>query len=383
LGPESDFLGGLDGAALGLELKTLESSMPSNPRQAPELGSRASDPMPEAGRFTLMAGPVTAIAKALEYKGLDSRSVFHELGVRQAIRNEPTDRMSVSATAALLRHCAEVTCDPYFGLTVAKFIRVSNIHALGYALLASKTLLDFCLRLERYFALVTQSVTLRVEREPHEIALRFHPLIRIAGEAEDGWTAFMLHLMRLLYRPDFSPSRVGFRHPCPLEGPGPYVACFGVLPSFEQPELVVGFSAAVMEESLSGASLELAQYNDTIARDYLARLNKADIVNRVRVKIIERLSSGDCNRRKVARDLGMSERTLHHKLAQYNASFQTLLDEIRKELALGYLADRAISVTETTFLLGFSDVSNFTRAFKRWTGTSPTMYRSQKQRSVP
>jgi len=128
---------------------------------------------------------------------------------------------------------------------------------------------------------------------------------------------------------------------------------------------------------LSGASPELAQYNDRIARDYLARLNKADVVGRVRVEIIERLSSGDCNRRKVASEVGMSEETLHHKLVQCNTSFQKLLDEIRKELALGYLADRAISVTEITFLLGFSDVSNFTRAFKRWTGTSPTLYRNR------
>jgi hypothetical protein len=195
--------------------------MPSNLRELPEAASPASAPTSEAVRFTLMAGPVSAIAKALEYKGLDSRNVFRAAGIRHAIRNDPTDRLSVSATAALFRHCVEATQDPYFGLTVAKFIRVSNIHALGYALLASKTLFDFCLRLERYFALVTQAATLHVERNPTEIALRFHPLTHIAGEAEDAWSAFVLHLMRLLYRPDFSPSRIEFRHRCPLKEPGP------------------------------------------------------------------------------------------------------------------------------------------------------------------
>jgi AraC-like DNA-binding protein len=354
--------------------------MPSNQRQAPEAAPRA--PVPEAVRFTLMAGPVTAIAKALEYEGLDSRNVFRAAGIRHTIRNDPTDRLSVSGTAVLFRHCVEATKDPYFGLTVAKFIRVSNIHALGYALLASKTLLDFSLRLERYFALVTQAVTLHVERNPQEAELRFHPLTQIAGEAEDAWLAFLLQLMRLLYRPDFSPSRLDFRHRCPLKGPGPYVAYFGVLPSFEQPETVIGFPATEMDEPLTGASPELAQYNDTIARGYQARLNKADVVGRVRAKIIERLSSGNCSRRKVASDICMSEETLHHKLAQCHTSFHALLNDTRKELALGYLAERALSVTEITFLLGFSDVSNFTRAFKRWTGTSPTLYRrrvSQEQ----
>jgi AraC-like DNA-binding protein len=187
----------------------------------------------------------------------------------------------------------------------------------------------------------------------------------------------MLRLMRLLYRPDFSPSRVEFHHPCPLEGPGPYIVCFGVSPVFEQQETGMSFPAAAMDEPLTGASPELAQHNDTIARDYLARLHKADVAGRVRAKIIERLSSGDCSRRKVASDLCMSEETLHHKLARCNTNFQELLNETRKELALGYLARRSLFVTEITFLLGFSDVSNFTRAFKRWTGTSPTLYRAR------
>jgi AraC-like DNA-binding protein len=155
------------------------------------------------------------------------------------------------------------------------------------------------------------------------------------------------------------------------------VAYFGVLPGFEQPETVIAFTATAMDEPLTGASPELAQYNDTITRGYLARLNKADVVGRVRAKIIERLSSGDCNRRKVASDVCVSEETLHHRLAECNTSFHELLNDTRKERALGYLAERALSVTEVTFLLGFSDVSNFTRAFKRWTGTSPTLYRKR------
>jgi AraC-like DNA-binding protein len=95
----------------------------------------------------------------------------------------------------------------------------------------------------------------------------------------------------------------------------------------------------------------------------------------VKQKIIEYLPDGDCSRDRVASALCMSPTTLQLKLSQRGTNFQQLLDDTRKELACSYLSQAARSVTEITFLLGFSDTSNFTRAFKRWTGVSPTDYR--------
>jgi AraC-like DNA-binding protein len=79
----------------------------------------------------------------------------------------------------------------------------------------------------------------------------------------------------------------------------------------------------------------------------------------------------------VAASLFMSATTLQAKLAQRGTSFQQLLDDTRKELACSYLRQATRSVTEVTFMLGFADTSNFTRAFKRWTGVSPTEFRQQ------
>ena len=77
-------------------------------------------------------------------------------------------------------------------------------------------------------------------------------------------------------------------------------------------------------------------------------------------------------------NLGMSPSTLQLKLSQHGTNFQQLLDDTRKELGCSYVQQPTRSVTEITFLLGFNDTSNFTRAFKRWTGMSPTEYRHKR-----
>ncbi len=326
---------------------------------------------------SVIAGYARAIALALEHKGVDSARALRAAGLPEGVSNDPLERLTASQVTALYRVCVDMTHDPYFGLTVARFIHASNIHALGYALMASRTLMDFCLRLERYFAIVSQGAALRVERQTGEATLRFRHQTSLCGETEDAFAAFVLRFMRLLYGKPLKPLRVELHHACPNGGPSPYLVEFGVLPSFGVPESALVFAADALDEPLSGACPDLAEYNDRIATQCLARLCGNDVVARVRAAIIERLATGDCSRRQVARVLGLSEASLQTKLAERSASYQDLVSDTRRELALGYLAQRHLSITEITFLLGFTDASNFTRAFRRWVGVSPTRHRAE------
>ena len=126
------------------------------------------------------------------------------------------------------------------------------------------------------------------------------------------------------------------------------------------------------------STVRAAQVNDNIAIDYLACLDRSDVITGVTRKVIDLLPDGECSRDKVASALGMSPGTLQLKLSQHGTNFQKLLDDTRKELGCSYVQQPTRSVTEITFLLGFNDTSNFTRAFKRWTGMSPTEYRHKR-----
>jgi AraC-like DNA-binding protein len=92
---------------------------------------------------------------------------------------------------------------------------------------------------------------------------------------------------------------------------------------------------------------------------------------RVESLLMPILHTGDAGMDTVAAKMGLSRRTLLRKLKAEDATFETVLDELRHKMALNFLNGKKVSVNETAYLVGFSDPAAFSRAFKRWTGTSP------------
>ncbi|WP_221895433.1 helix-turn-helix transcriptional regulator [Bathymodiolus japonicus methanotrophic gill symbiont] len=109
--------------------------------------------------------------------------------------------------------------------------------------------------------------------------------------------------------------------------------------------------------------------------NYLAKLDEDNIVDRVKAVIIEQLPSGGLTDSTVDDALYMSNRTFHRRLQQSETTFRVVLNDLRHELADKYIKDSSLNLNEISFLLGFSELSSFSRAFKRWTGISPRAYR--------
>lgn len=332
-----------------------------------------------ASEATSIGSYCLAIGKALERSGVDSARVFRAAGIPVEVSTDPLKRLPTETLTRLYKACVEVTNNPYFGLQVGKLIQMTNLHALGYALAASSTLMDFCQRLTRYFRLVSQAAKVSTTIVDDKVLLHCELMTDVCGETEDAFFTFLILTMRQLYRPGFNPLHVEFCRDMPHEGPAPYEALCCSTVAFSKPVGLMVFRKSDMEQPLDGSCPELAQMNDNVATQYLARLDNGDVVTRVIQKIIEFLPSGECSREKVADALCMSPATMQRKLTMRDTKFQQLLDDTRKELACSYVQQPARSMTEITFLLGFTDSSNFTRAFKRWTGTSPTNFKS----SVP
>ena len=141
-------------------------------------------------------------------------------------------------------------------------------------------------------------------------------------------------------------------------------------------ENVVEFEASVMATPMPGA--------DAVLRGILERYLRADLdrldplrafADRARAAIVRGLSEGNADLSHVAKALELSPRVLQKRLHEAGTSFQDLLDRVREEAARRYLVRPDITVAGTALLLGYSDVTAFHRAFKRWTGLTPGGFR--------
>jgi len=317
-----------------------------------------------------------AIQKALQANGYDAAGIFAAAGIAQTPSNDPLERLTTAQVAALFQECVKLTGNPAVGLTVARFMHPSTLHALGYSLLASSTLRDCCQRLVNYFRLASEQGEVRIIDEDNTFCITTRALTDgVAFETMDAWHAFLVRLFRLLYNPDFAPVSVSLARPCPTGYEEQYLKSFHAPVTFDAAYCEICLDPEAVDQPLMGGNREIAHQNDRIIEEYLTALDKSDIVTRVKKIIIQTLPSGNSSKQRVASEMAMSTSALQQKLAERRSSFQDLLNQVRQSLALAYMEQAQFSITEMSFMLGFSDTSSFTRAFRRWTGKSPRDYR--------
>lgn len=328
-------------------------------------------------------GPIAvAIYQTLESYGVDAAQVMQNRGVDLARLKDPTARLDPAVHRKIVADAVELTEDAAFGLRFSDFVHPTTFHALGFALLSSSTLRAFCQRWVRYHSFITTMGEVSIDETGSSPALLFpsqiHNTDSIVGRVLiDGQIATVLKLIRFMYQPDYTPTRIDLICPKISGTEKQYEQYFGSDVHFSQSCNAIYFKQADLDARLPAANAELARQNDEAVVKFLARLDKANVVAQAHAKLIELLPSGDCSKAKVASALYMSVRTLHNRLAEAGTTYQALLDRTRRELAEQYMQQQNISVSEVAYLLGFSDCSNFSRAFHRWTGKSPSDFRDE------
>ena len=326
---------------------------------------------------TLLASTARILWRLLERHGIDPEHVFREVGLDPNAVHDARARYADTKTLVAWQMAARLIDDPCFGLLAAEVWRPTDFHALGYAFLASRTLQTAIERIERYSSVVDSAVRYEQTLDDSHLRLTYQvtdPEITEVSAQQDGRLAVVFGLCREAYGADFSPEAVSVTHSAP-SCRGDYFGLFRCPVQFDaaRPEFVLARAQA--EAPLPAASRELAVANDAILTEYLRTLDRGDVVARVKTAIIVHLPSGTPSAEIIAKDLFMSARTLHRRLAEAQTSFSESLEAVRRELAEQYINDPTRSLSEISFLLGFSEQSAFSRAFRRWTGQPPSALR--------
>ena len=143
---------------------------------------------------------------------------------------------------------------------------------------------------------------------------------------------------------------------------------------FGAEHFAIKFDAQLAARRVLTGNTELAAEADRMAARYLEGLEPDSAATRVRSLLLKAMPSGDLDQDGIARALNQSASTLQRRLRREGTTYQRLLDTTRRELALEYLKQGEHTLADITFLLGFADQSNFTRAFRRWTGKTPRQF---------
>jgi AraC-like DNA-binding protein len=310
--------------------------------------------------------------------GLDPAELFKEAGVDPRLRLDINARVSADQYDRLILAEKQKSHDDAFVFHLVEHIHPSYLGPMGYAWMTSASLRQAFQRMSRYARMLADEAFLRLEDHDdglHILVLSQEEDFRDPDLREQLRLANAVKLCRMNCGDSFKPTRIHFKQAEPHQ-PAAYYSYFRCELLFNSESSVLVIDADIADQQLPGANAQLETLLEQQLIDYVARLDKQDTAGRTKSVIFNLLPSGRVSIEEIAAKLGMSVRTLRRRLKDSGTSFKDLLAETRRELGERYIKDSSMSLTEVAFMLGFSDSSSFSRAYRKWTGQSPSNYRS-------
>jgi AraC-like DNA-binding protein len=309
-------------------------------------------------------------------EGWDVGALVAPFGLAEPELDDPDRRLSQDVVTDFWDRAQELSGDPSFGLRCLSSLSSSRRSLVEHILFNTPTLGSMIAGGIRYERLWQQGREASLERRPGEAVLRWtaRPGVRFSPPLSELGVAMVVLMARAAsgVRLATNWGEVRFLHPAPPDA-ARYEALFSTPVRFSAPEQAIVFPSDLLDLPLPAADPSLLAILEAYAAATLEKLPPASSVARsVRQVLAQTLADGNASLEETARKLQMSARTLRRRLGDEGSSYQAVLDELRRELALQYLRDPRLSVTEIAFLVGFADTAAFSNAFRRWTGQRPS-----------
>lgn len=311
----------------------------------------------------------------LRSQGVAVEPLLGRAGITAADLGDGDGFLPFTKVAAFFEFATQATGDDLLALRFGQNREVRDAGLIAYIGLSAPRLGDSWRNLSRYIRVFGEATELDLSEFESDGRLRWLYHIPLNQERK-CYTEFagtiLLHTARLLTKTDVRPLSVSFAHPR-RRNLDAFADFFGVPVKFDARENVIRFAQQDIDRPLLTADDRLAGILRAHCEDVLARRGsqRPGLVEQVERSIIRQFGGAGSLVVRVASDLGMSQRTLARRLAESGTSFTKVVEALKQALAERYLLHSDMSLSEIAFLLGYSDLSAFTTAFKRWTGETP------------
>ena len=333
--------------------------------------------------LTVAAGLARGLFELAVAKGADRAELALRAGFEAAELEDQDRRVPMDRYVALMRAGKELTGDGALAIDYGERVDMAAFSAVGMLFHASETILESLREINRYGKLVIEVDLGEGERFPfvrRDGGLWLVDMRRNPNDfpelTEATFARFVGMTRQVLDAPIVLELHV--THPAPAHAADYARICGGPV-VFES-----GWNAMrIDEEQLVRPIARQPRYVFGIFSEHAGALlktleNSRTTRGRVEALLMPILHTGNVGVERIAAELGISRQTLFRRLKAEGTSFEHLLDALRHRLALHYLGGEKVSVNETAYLVGFSDPAAFSRAFKRWTGTSPRAMRERQ-----
>jgi AraC-like DNA-binding protein len=310
----------------------------------------------------------------LDRRGIDAEPALSAAGISRRQLSQDDIGLSVASQYRFLELAAAEANDQLLGLHVAAEVDIRAVGLLFYLSGASRTVSEALENLARYSRTTNEALVVEISQQRDEVIMAIRRVQDFEEPNRQFFELLALWLIRTLLKEtnrDFTLSRVTFTHArnadlrevhrllrCPVD-------FAQAVDSWVLPQRVMDLPIVSADSQL--LKILTAHADDLLAERHSVTGLQSMVVN----QLASLLPSGESRAAVVARQLGMSPRSLTRHLAEEGTTFGEILERLRQRLAAGYLADDRMSVQQIAWLLGYSEVGAFNHAYKRWTGTAP------------
>jgi len=318
-----------------------------------------------------------AIVDTLIAQNIQIDPILKSLNIDKEKLNDRDGVIDQDTVTDLWDAAVNATGNHNIGFDVGKEINTVLSPIVAYSLMSCSNLKSSCDRLLRYQDILAEGLKFEMRETSCEFELVFDILPSTKApspQAIKSAIAGFFSFARWVTRSKVQPIQASLIEPKPVTLET-YQTLFTCPINFNAKENCLYFSKQDLLEPLPTADTSLSEIHEQHLQSYREKLHTPTFTEQVNTILRNQLPSGEPNQAIIASSLNVSSSTLKRRLKEQGTTYKTLLDTTRHQLAIEYLAQKKLSLTDITYLLGFSQSSAFTRAFKRWENVSPKNFK--------